>query len=442
MKQPKVFIFEDRTHFKNIYSLNLLAYLNADVKNFYSFDHLIDSIKTKCPDAVYLNLKNEDEDIFFYYHHEIKKLNSKPITLVQSKGLIKEVDYKIVNEDLSVRDFIQTFSKEFGVTAKSMADQKLGEYFCIPIEFISTGLVMGHTIYTKKAGEQYIPFLYQGEKLTNELLLLISKENYIYCKSIHRLDLINQFTSDLLIQLQNENATLNEKIINTDTAFNLISLAVSNIGLPAITKELVKSTVSVMENIITQNASLHSLYLVLKENSLSLRFKHSLIICHIGQYVLNKQGWNTNEISEQWTYLSFFHDIFIEQDSWLSFESDEELMSSKLEFREKNLIQNHARLASQLIASTKDLPSGVENLILQHHGAKMGDSLNRVSVSLNQTSILFCLVEEYVQFLLSKKEVMKSNKEIHDFIDGLYQKYPFPNYKKFISVLKSIPVME
>jgi hypothetical protein len=323
-----------------------------------------------------------------------------------------------------------------------MSSLNFGSHYPLPIDLILPGWQMTQTVYTKSESGTMIPFLYEGEFLKDSDLDRLGNVKTIYCKSSYRLELVNSFTSGMKSLLDSKNISTEESIIHSDTAFNMISTSVTHIGIPETTRDLVKSSVASMEKLITEVPSLSKLYQLLQDNATSLRYKHSLICCHIGQFLLSKETWSSRQHLEQWTYLCFFHDIFLEDDSWLFYDSDDAINKSDLTARSKSIILNHARLAAQVVSQSKELPVGIDVLIKQHHGSKMGDSLSKVSMSISQTCVYFILVEEYVSFLLSDGERKKKADEIYSNIEKLFKKYPFPNYKKFIPVLRTIPIIE
>jgi hypothetical protein len=72
----------------------------------------------------------------------------------------------------------------------------------------------------------------------------------------------------------------------------------------------------------------------------------------------------------------------------------------------------------------------------------MGNSLSEISMTISPLCIIFILVENYVHFLLSENERIKKPDEILSLVESLFKKYPYPNYKKMIPLLRSIPLRD
>ena len=195
-----------------------------------------------------------------------------------------------------------------------------------------------------------------------------------------------------------------------------------------------------MEILIDSVKTLKGLYETLTKNKTSYRFKHSILSCHLGLFILQKQPWSNKSHVSQWTYLCYFHDLSLTTDQQAKVQDESDYVNSKVFTpEEKMLIKHHAQMASKVLSQIKELPMGIDILVKQHHGAKMGDSL-KASMSVSVLSILFILVEGYTQFLLSGNEMIKTPDMVHDFIEGLFKKYPYPNYRKMIPLLRDIPV--
>ncbi|MBY0416081.1 MAG: hypothetical protein K2Q18_18055, partial [Bdellovibrionales bacterium] len=236
------------------------------------------------------------------------------------------------------------------------------------------------------------------------------------------------------------NLPIEERFDQTEIAFELITEAVGIIDLPPEIINLSRATIRSMEKIIVQIPELAALYRSFVAQNSSRRFKHSLLMIYLGQFVIQKQSWNTPHITQQWTYLCFFHDIALDRDEFLDFEYDEDVMNSALSSTEKHLIINHAQITAKLLGDIRDLPVGLDVLVKQHHGSKMGNSLTGISMSISPICIIFIMLENYVNFLLVNNEAPKTSKEITNFIEELFVKYPFPNYKRFIPFLRLIPI--
>jgi hypothetical protein len=443
-KEPVVFIYEPRIDYLNLYCLNLLVYVNAQFVVFNRFEEIADEIKKKSPDLILINLLDQDkaQDKLSKLQMIFKDKFSPPLNFITAKTSETYSQLNISDSDLSVKDIISTIAKKLGITAKYMAELDVGEYFPIPLKYILPGWQVTQNFYIKDESGQYKVLLLKDQFFTNEMLQSFSQGSIVYCKSSYRLEVINSFTSNMKAILDREDLSNSVRFNQTEVAFEMISQSVASIGLPDTTMQLARSSIKSMEKLVANVPSLSKLYQFLLEDSSSIRFKHSMLSSYIGQFVLKDQSWNNPNITQQWSYLCFFHDIVLDKDSYLLFEYDEDVKKSKLSDKEKAVVLNHAQMAAKIISQMKDIPIGIDTLLKQHHGSKMGNSLSEISMTVSPMCIIFILVENYVHFLLSNGENKKSPSDIVGFIDSLFKKYPYPNYKKMIPLLRTIPLKD
>jgi|GEM_PF-3071744 len=441
---PTIFLFDPRVDYLNLYCLNLMVYANAKFVIFNKFDDLVAEIKSKSPDTIFVSMANQEKvsEKLLKLNLVVKDKFVKPLCIVQAKTNEKFPELSIYAEDLSAKEVVSSVAKKMGITAKYMAELDVGEYFEIPAKYILPGWQVIYPFYAKDSEGKFKVFLNKDSYFTQELLEKIKADGVeLFCKSSYRLEIINSFTNNIKSLLDSSNLSLEDRFKQTNVAFNMISESVSSIGLPETTMQLARSSISSMEKIVAKQSSLGLLYDALLNDNSSKRFKHSLIASFLGQFMLKDQSWNNSHISSQWSYLCFFHDIVLTKDSYLDFHFDEEVKKNKsLNSKEKNLILTHAQMSAKLVSQVKDIPVGIDTLIKQHHGSKMGNSLSEISLSVSPMCTIFILVENYVHFLLSGNEKKKSAEEIHDFIESLFKKYPYPNFKKLIPLLRTIPL--
>jgi hypothetical protein len=441
-REPVAILYEPRINYLNLYRLNLQVYVSAKFIVCRKFDDLVYEIKNNEVDLILMNLAKEEKT-----DEKLKKINSmiqskteKPICFVQAATIVNYSELQVSDADILVKDIVSSVAQKMAITAKHMSELQVGEYYPISLRFVMPGWQVAQAIYRKKKDNSYSVILDKGLLFTQVFINELGSDTDIYCKSIHRLEIINSFTATIKSILDQSNLPIEERFEQTEIAFELITEAVGVIDLPNEIINLSRATIRSMEKIVVQIPSLASLYRSFVKQNSSMRFKHSLLMIYLGQFIIQKQSWNTPHITQQWTYLCFFHDIALDRDEYLDFEYDEDVKNSDFSSVEKNLILNHAQITAKLLADVKDIPVGLDVLIKQHHGSKMGNTLSGVSMSISPICIIFIMLENYVHFFLSKNEAPKTTKEITNFIEDLFIKFPFPNYKRFIPFLRSIPI--
>jgi len=438
---PHILICDPRIDFQNIYCLNLLVFINAKLVVIPDFKQLMVELEKTDPDGVFLSISEDTKklDPMMRLRSLTKDKKKKPIMIVQG---IKESAYEEIiafSREVEVKELVQTFAKKFGITSQFMATLKTDEHYPLPAKYILPGWQAIYPVFIKDEQGNLVTLLKEKEFFTKELLDKIKTQN-IYVRSDLRLEFVNMFTKGLGDLLSSKTLSDDVRVEQTDLAFNMISQSFATVGLPETSMVLAKKSIESMETLIDSVKTLKGLYDLLTKNKASYRFKHSILSCHLGLFILQKQPWANKNHLGQWTYLCYFHDLSLTTDQQAKVQEENEYATSQsFTPDEKLLIKNHAQMAAKILSQIKELPMGLDVLVKQHHGAKMGDSL-KVSMSVSVLSIVFILVEGYTQFILSGNEVKKTPEMINQFIEGMFKKYPYPNYRKLIPLLRDIPV--
>jgi response regulator RpfG family c-di-GMP phosphodiesterase len=443
-KEPLVFILESRVDYLNLYCLNLLVYVQADFVICDRFDELTRKIEENNPDLILMNIPNDEKS-----EGKVKKINSllkekvdKPICFVNATVKENYPELIINDGDFSVKELISSIARKMQISAEYMSKLHVDAYYPIPIKYILPGWQATQPLFQENKDGSFEQVLNKGEVITNKFIKLFNTDANIFCMSRYRLEVVNSFTSNIKSILESENLSTVERIAQTEIAFEMISQSIASVGLPETTLRLAKSSIRSMEKLVLEIPSISSLYNLLVADQASHRFKHMMLLSYLGQYFLKDQTWSNYNITQQWSYLCFFHDIVLDRDEYLLFEFDDDVKSSSLSDKEKTIILNHAQLAARMISQVKELPSGIDTLIKQHHGSKMGNSISSISISISPLCIIFILVEKYVHFFLSNNESKKSAEEISVFVEGLFKTYPFPTFRKYIPTLRTIPLRD
>ena len=258
--KPKIFLYEPRIDFQNTYCLNLIVYTNADLKIFTKLDKLIAEISDADVDGIFIHLGKDEkqiEDTLFNIYAPIKKKTKKPIVLVQGVTSSPYSEILTFEKEVPVKDLVQTFAKNVGITAQYMAKLNVGEYFEIPTKYLLPGWQVVKPVFYYDKENVLQPLLKEGEFFTNEILDKF-KDSSIYVKSPYRLELINSFTSKLKEKLDKD-MPINERVSLTDVAYQMISNTVQTLELPETSLELAKSAINSMEKIVSSNKTLSDL---------------------------------------------------------------------------------------------------------------------------------------------------------------------------------------
>lgn len=439
MKQVSIFIVEPRIDILNIYALNLLVYTNAQIRVFANFDELLKALDDESPDGIYVNIDKDAEksEPDFHLNKKIKLKNIDPYIAVLGLKQSQYPKISCYNRDVQVKELISNFAKKVGITAKEMSELKTEECFPLPQKYFLPGWQCVHPLHIKKDNE-YVKVLEAGQFVTQELLNQYKEKEKFYVRSQFRLELVNSFTSRMVALLNDENQTVRERLDNASLSYDMVGETMRSIGLTETTIKVAKAAINSMEQAIKNIPSLLTLLENLKKDQKSARFQHSAIASFVGAQLIQKMDSTSSSHLSIWTATCFFHDMFLDKDEFIWLDDDSQVLKMEITEKEKSLILNHARLAAKILSQHKELPLGIETIVKQHHGSKMGDSLDTISVGISPLAILFILVEEWVKQFLDFQSKGADKFPYNQFIEYLNKKYPYPNFKKYTTLFKEV----
>jgi HD-GYP domain-containing protein (c-di-GMP phosphodiesterase class II) len=202
---------------------------------------------------------------------------------------------------------------------------------------------------------------------------------------------------------------------------------------------MVDQTLQQMKNQITKNDKLGQLLRKLLDDQLSYAYRRSFMICLFSYTLFPKMEWGSQEqqtiLLEKITMVSFFHDIYLEEERLLKIMDNEAMKKANLTPLEKDLVINHANKAALLIQSYPKLPQGVDLIIKQHHGVSNGVGFPEfLTAGISPMAIFFVVIEDFVTQLLEQKDTAS----IPNIMINLKAKYQLPTYRKVVTEIEAV----
>lgn len=147
-------------------------------------------------------------------------------------------------------------------------------------------------------------------------------------------------------------------------------------------------------------------------------------------------GWTSESTQMKLGMASLMHDIALDE----TFYEDINLWNEKaLDSRNKDAevvkYRNHPIDAAHLLYSVKNLPSDVDQIILQHHEAKNGVGFPRglTTTRISPMATVFIIVEDLINFIGESTDVEAKVKE---FLINRESLYDSGNFKKVFDAIK------
>jgi len=378
------------------------------------------------------------EQIAHLFLNVIYDLNIKTPLVVIGEFEHTYKKYALISDQLRVEELNRLVLKALNLKKEDFSHLKLPDYIPFPIRLFYMMSVSPCNVYirlVKKTGDDYVKRLNFGENFNRDDLLKyedVGLKEFFILKEDREL-----FMNGLLTQTLKAVKTIptnDEKaaVAMTGDSFVISSDLIKTLGITPACVAMVEQTVTHMRSQITKADKLGQLLKKLLDNQLSYSYRRSYLITLMAYTLLPKMEWGSgdqqNILLDKISMVSFFHDIYLEDERLLKIMDNESLKKAELTPREKDLVLNHANRAAMLVQTYPKLPQGVDLIIKQHHGVSNGVGFPDVlTASISPMAVFFVVVEDFVSQLLGLGDNLS---QIPSILKNLKEKYQLPSYRK------------
>jgi len=352
--------------------------------------------------------------------------------------------YQVVSDKLRIEEVNRTILKLLGLKKEDFKHLKLPDYVGYSIQYFYNMKNAPCDIFiklSKKDGDEYVKRLHVSENFTREDLDKYTKlgvtELYVLKEDC------DKFMNAMLLQSvqQIKEVKGEEKIAVLENSFAISQNIMTTVGITPQAKILADQTIAAITDQVSKTDQLGKLLKKILDNNLSFSYRRSYLNSLLIATILPKLHWVSGEqlqnILHKMTMVSYFHDIYLEDETFLRVMNNEDFkkLEKRLTGLEKEHILNHAHRAASLLQGYPKLPNGIDLIVKQHHGVTNGVGFPEVySSSLTPLSILFIVVEEYAHQILISEDKLDLDK----INDHMLKKFSLPSYRKIAEVLVAL----
>jgi hypothetical protein len=438
----KVFLIVDNILYDDLIYAYLVSFLDADIEKTSSAAEFINSPGLHTDTALIIS------------QNKIGSENSAEI--IQKYIVDNQMTCHLIilgSNDLQHNDFISTIedpknweklitkaSKFLGISEETLAKRATPDYAPVSIRYFLNLDSVNCDVYIRI---KKTPIDYQLVKRfhCNDTFTKDNINHYIdlglelfYIPKDNLKDFIAFLSLVLVKNLETPNLELTEKLEIMGESYDVATKEILNLGL---TPEVVKLTDTIIENMVhnvEQSPGMTSLLTKVINAQTPFGFQRCHMTAAVATECLKNLMMTQDASILDFTFASFFHDIALADKMELSLiNTKEELLAANLVDIEKDLVLNHAVEAATLIYKYPNVPKGVEDLIMEHHGVPFGFGFTNNIEELSMTSQVFIIAHDFVLEILKYKE----NKTIPRSITAdLHKKYPGKSCTKIINALE------
>ena len=448
----KILLVEPNAEIGDLIAKNLERELGARIIHFKSGVEAIESVKKGDYYDIFIvrNMSQETVD------HPIEAIAALFVNLIYDNSLkiplivIGEFEhtykkFAMVSDRLKIEELNRLVMKACNLKKDDFDHLKLPDYISFQTKFFYLMTLSPCNVFiklVKKTGDEYVKRLHFGESFTKDDLrkyedlglqeLYILKEE----RELFMNGLLTQSLRNLRVGQDND-----QTLVMTGDSFVISSELVKSLGISSTCVAMVDQTVLHMRNQISKADKLGHLLKKLLDNKLSYSYRRSYLICLMSHVLIPKMEWGSSEqqisILEKISLVSFFHDIYLEDEKLLKVMDLESLRKANLTPRERDSVLNHANKAALLVQSYPKLPQGVDLIIKQHHGVSNGVGFpEALTVGISPMAIFFVVVEDFATCILEHNDL----ENFANIVKYLKLRYQLPTYRKIVTEIEALVI--
>lgn len=287
---------------------------------------------------------------------------------------------------------------------------------------------------------QYIKRLRPGDQLSKEEILKYQKSGLkdFYIPKENFAHFVNFVTAELVAKLSKELLKTDERLSLNSESYEVTLERIHSLGIDDQTIELVDESIASMFLTLQEDNNLAKFLNSLQSNKQSFAYAHSYLCCLILHRVIAYFDWQSAQIKEKLTYISYFHDIALKDSSLMSVNTFLDFKNMNISKGDKELISTHALDSSVLVEKFPKVPTGVSTIIKEHHGSKTGiDIPEHLSISIMPLSMMFIVVEDFVCEFLKIKGTPTSE-DLKQIFLKLGMRYNKVTYQQTLSAIENM----
>jgi HD-GYP domain-containing protein (c-di-GMP phosphodiesterase class II) len=433
-------LIESNEELKKIYSLNLNTFVGTDIILRQNADDAIALLRILPQIGLIITKAKLGQEETALKIHQFLKHNDLSIPMI-ILGECPELSTEILSlqEPVSWEILINQAATQLGVTIQDAVHKVKPDFMPVPLYFF-----------------------YDIQKTPCDVYIRIKKgtNDYQFVKRIHSKDVfdkntINKYeeqglkefyipkdyvqyfttfvTNNLVVKLEREDLTLEERILTTGNAHEIVRESIQLMGLDQASVDLSDASINSMMKSVKNSPEIANLLKILFTNKVSYAYQHCHLLALMCHYILSRQSWYKQEHLHILSFVSFFSDVTLKSHQQMQISNMKELIESGLTDEENRTVMNHAYEATTILNSHPEVNDYIKTVLLQSHGNQDGIGFEEnPSEALHPLSKVFIVADSFVKTLLNP--ALPSSKK--DILPILYTRFTNPSYQKIIKALE------
>jgi HD-GYP domain-containing protein (c-di-GMP phosphodiesterase class II) len=432
-------LIEPNDELRKIYSLNLATFVGTNVIVRKNADDAMELLKILPEVGLIISkasVKGESTAIKIYKFIHNNALDTSLIVLGECPDLQEVLCLK---DPVSWEILIKQAAIHLGVTLQEGVLRVRPDYIPVGVYYFYDIQKTPCDVYIriKKAANEYQYVKRINSKDTFDRTLIQKYEDQGLKEFYIQKDYIQYFTTfvtnSLVQKLELEDMTLEDRILTTSYAHEIIMDSMNEMGLEQSIVDLSEASINSMVKSVRQSPEVVNLIKFLFSNKISYAYQQCHLLALLCHYVLSKQSWYRPEHLETLSFVAFFSDVTLELQQQMQISNMRELISSNLSEEEKKAVFNHAADAVKILEKHPLINKSIKTVLLQSHGRTDGQGLEEnPGEDLHPLSKVFIVSDSFTKILLNP--MLPSKKQ--DILPLLATRFTNPSYQKIIKALE------
>lgn len=202
-------------------------------------------------------------------------------------------------------------------------------------------------------------------------------------------------------------AEYEKSVIASELVHRAIHQSIQKIGVSREVELLIKSTVKLCIETISQTPELSIYYANLTKHAGDYINAHSVLQAHFTCLIAEKMGWSSDITRYKLTLASMLHDITLTKPELAQVKSLEEIehLGKRLSEQDKKDILNHAIDAAALVKQLHQIPPDVDRIIEEHHSWAEGGGFpfQKNEIEMAPMTAVFIFSHELTDWIIEHK---------------------------------------
>lgn len=435
---PLTLLVENNAKIAEIYQLNLALYAGLEIVVTHSAQGALDLLKKQNFPLIIARARIGKEDVASILTSSLQEQEIDIPVLVIGEGVFpKKGASGPIKGSLNLKSVIKGAAQALGITAIDMANKEVEEYFPLSARYFEWISHPCCTVYGKSS-IHFNEIFETNKPIERKKFTELCRESagIFYVKKLDRLKIVDQITAELMAGLDEKDLNPDEQVQAAENNLQLLSQKLLSLG---ITEETIMLAQKGIKGMITNSKKYPKLGPLLRRmlaNESGYLYRHTQIVTYISLHIVRNIDWGTPEQEEKIAFISFFHDIALENEEQAKIKSKEELRTAQFDTKTRDLVEKHAQLAAEIVHKYPHAPMGADQIIRQHHGVLNGLGFSdHFGANLSPMALVFLIAEEYTRIILNNEGSALESKAL---IRELRDVFPGHRLGKIIDLVESI----